>query len=293
RRFGHDRISTFGIGKELSAEQWKSVYRQLVAAGLAAVDLEGHGSLKLTQQSRPVLRGERRLWLRRDPERRRAAGRPRTAAGEPPLDSESGLLWERLRAHRRELAQDQGVPPYVIFGDATLREMVTYRPRNRAELACISGVGVVKLERYGDGFLGVLAGHSVEHGRPADCPPLSEAPLYVGPRPQGPASDAGLTSTVRETLELLLSGVPVDQIAERRGLRTTTVYSHLARCIEEGELPLGKVVALSEGEISAIQFAFEQLPPDSPMTLKPVYDAFQGQYDYGVLRCVRAAMAGD
>jgi ATP-dependent DNA helicase RecQ len=291
RRFGHDRISTFGIGQELTADQWKSVYRQLVAAGLAAVDIEGHGALKLTEESRPVLRGERRLWLRRDPERRRAAGGQRASAGETPLDSESSLLWERLRAHRRELAQSQGVPPYVIFGDATLREMVIYRPRSPAELSCISGVGVVKLERYGDGFLGVLGGHAAEYGRPADCPPLPEAPVRVPPAPQGRTWDAGLSGTVRETLELFLGGTTVDQIAERRGIKTTTVYSHLARCIEEGELPLGKVVPLAEEELHAIEYAFEQLPPDSPMTLKPVYDAFDGKYDYGVLRCVRAAMA--
>jgi len=292
RRFGHDRISTFGIGQELTADQWKSVYRQLVAAGLAAVDLEGHGALKLTEQSRAVLRGERRLQLRRDPERRRASGRQRAAIGETPLDSESSLLWERLRAHRRELAQGQGVPPYVIFGDATLKEMVTYRPRTPMELACISGVGVVKLERYGDGFLRVLGDHAAEHGRPEDCPPLPEAPVRAVPAPSVPTWDAGLSGTVRETLELFRAGAGVDQIAERRGIKATTVYSHLARCIEEGELNLREAVRLTDDELHAIQYAFDQLAPDFSMALKPVYEAFQGQYDYGLLRCVRAAMAG-
>ena len=84
----------------------------------------------------------------------------------------------------------------------------------------------------------------------------------------------------------------MDQIAERRGIKPTTVYSHLARCIEEGELALREAVSLTEEEIHAIQYAFDQLAPDVSMALKPVYDTFQGQYDYGLLRCVRAATAG-
>ena len=181
RRFGHDRITTFGIGKELDADQWQSVFRQLVGGGLSAVDVEGHGALSLTEQSRPVLRGERQA----PPAPRPGAAPQAGSARKPwrrPGPGRSGRCGSALRAHRRELAQSQGVPPYVIFDDATLKEMVTYRPRNPAELACISGVGIVKLERYGDGFLGVLAGHAAEHGRPADCPPLPEAPIRAVPR---------------------------------------------------------------------------------------------------------------
>ncbi len=290
RRFGHDRLSTFGIGKELSADQWKSVYRQLVAAGLVAVDMEGHGALKLTEQSRPVLRGERSLRLRRDPERQRGSARQRTARAEAPMDAEAHALWERLRTCRRELAQAQGVPPYVIFNDATLREMVTYRPRDAEELGRISGVGVVKLERYGTDFLSVLAEHAAEHGRPAETPPLPEAPIRSVPVPQTRKQDAGLSSTVRETLELFRAGVPAESIAERRGLADTTIYTHLARCIEEGELGLREVANLSDDEIGAIEYVFDQLAPDAPMALKPVFDAFAGKYDYGLLRCVRAGM---
>jgi ATP-dependent DNA helicase RecQ len=290
RRFGHDRISTFGIGAELSVDQWRSVYRQLVAAGLAMVDLEAHGALKLTEQSRPVLRGERQMWLRRDPERRHRQGRQGSPSGEATLDPEASLLWERLRAHRRALAQEQGVPPYVIFGDATLKEMLGYRPRDPGELARISGVGAVKLERYGDGFLRVLGEHAAEHGRPADCPPLPEVPSRPVSVAEVRTRDAGLSSTVRETLELFRAGIDVEAIVERRGLKSTTVYGHLARCIEEGELGLREVVALSDKEIGAIRDAFDLLPSDSPMVLKPVYDAFEGRYAYGILRCVRAAL---
>ncbi len=290
RRFGHDRASTFGIGKDLSADQWKSVYRQLVAAGLAAVDMEGHGSLKLTEQSRPVLRGERPLRLRRDPEGRRGSARERGVPIEAAMDAESKSLWERLRTHRRELAQQQGVPPYVIFGDATLREMVSYRPRDADELGRINGVGLIKLERYGTGFLRVLAEHEAAHGRPAGVPELPESPVRAAPVSRRQARNAGLSGTSRETLELLRAGMTVDQIAERRGLRDTTVYSHLARCIDEGELALREVVPLPEDEIRTIEYAFDQLSGEAPGALKPVYEAFEGRYGYGLLRCVRAAM---
>jgi len=293
RRFGHDRISTFGIGQELTADQWRSVYRQLVAAGLVAVDIEGHGGLLLTEQSRPVLRGERQLKLRRDPERRRRGerrGERRAERVETPMDAEAAALWERLRGCRRELAQAQGVPPYVIFSDATLKELVTYRPRDPDELSRISGVGVVKLERYGAAFLDVLAGHEAEHGRPAQIPPLPQVPLRASRAPEPRVRDLGLTGTVRETLSMLRSGLSPELIAEQRDFTLGTIYSHLSRCIEEGELRLNEVVDLSEDELGAIQLAFDQVPPDNPMVLKPVFDALQGRYDYGLLRCVRAAM---
>ncbi|MGB5832744.1 MAG: DNA helicase RecQ [Thiohalocapsa sp.] len=290
RRFGHDRISTFGIGKELSVEQWKSVYRQLVAAGLVAVDVEGHGGLKLTEQSRPVLRGEQRVRLRQDPDRTRRRTSARTSPVAAPSDPEAHALWEALRERRRELAVEQNVPPYVVFGDVTLREMVAYRPRNRAELQCLSGVGAVKLDRYAEDFLAVLAQHEAEHGRPERLPPLPDAPLRQSPTPRSDARDIGLTNTIRETLELFRSGLAVDDIAKRRDIKPTTVWTHLARCIEEGEIALPDAVQLSDKEIEAIEFAFEQLAPDAPMALKPVFDALQGNYDYGVLRCVRAGM---
>lgn len=300
RRFGHDRISTFGIGKDLSVEQWRSVYRQLVAAGLVAVDIEGHGALQLTEQSRPVLRGERTLRLRRDPERRpaKAKGQGRPQRVETPLDTEAGALWERLRTYRRELAQAQGVPPYVVFGDATLRDMVTYRPRDVDELSRISGVGVVKLERYGAGFLGQLAGHAVEHGRPANLPPLPEPPQRTAAPVGSPTKgfmagrvwEEGLSETLRGTLDLLRGGLSPAEIATHRNLKISTIYTHLSRCIEEGELTLGEIVTLTDDELKAIESAFTQLTTDSPLTLKPVFDAFQGRYDYGLLRCVRAAM---
>ncbi|MEW8192607.1 MAG: DNA helicase RecQ [Candidatus Thiodiazotropha sp.] len=153
-RFGHHRVSTFGIGKDLTATEWRTVYRQLIARGLLAVDLEGYGGLRLTQASRPVLRGETRLMLRKA--RKMSAKQRRKQPRIAEISDSNQAMWQALRNLRLELAQTQGVPAYVIFHDATLIEMAEKRPRDKQQLALISGVGDHKLERYGDAFLSLL-----------------------------------------------------------------------------------------------------------------------------------------
>ena len=171
RRFRHDRLSTFGIGADLDAQQWRSVVRQLVARGLLSVDVEKYGSLQLTAAARPVLRGEATVELRRDailqgkPRRSREA-RERT---QPVLGAESQTLFDALRAHRRVLAGEQGVPPYVIFHDASLVEMAERRPRSLDEFGAIPGVGATKLERYGDTFIEVIRTHAPDERVPASA----------------------------------------------------------------------------------------------------------------------------
>ena len=159
RRFGHDRIPTHGVGADLDPYRWRSVFRQLVAQGLLSVDMEGYGSLRLTEASWPVLRGEEEVLMRRDLRPGRAARKRKPKETPPPPDPATWdeSLWEALRTRRTELAKAQSVPPYVIFHDSTLRDMVHRRPRTREEFARLSGVGEAKLNRYGDDFLAVIA----------------------------------------------------------------------------------------------------------------------------------------
>jgi ATP-dependent DNA helicase RecQ len=160
---GHDALSTFGIGAELDERQWRSVFRQLVAAGLLATDDDGFGVLRVTSAGRPVLRGESPVRLRRVADRaeRRASRRgERNRRRESQLDvapHETGL-WQSLRELRARLARDQGVPAYVIFHDATLLQMLRERPQTLHELGAISGVGAAKLARYGGKVLEVMRG---------------------------------------------------------------------------------------------------------------------------------------
>jgi ATP-dependent DNA helicase RecQ len=160
-QFGHDRLKTFGVGTELDKRQWRSVFRQLVAQGHLDVDIEGHGGLRLGESARAVLRGEIAVPLREEAAQRKRTSRARAA--QPAAGIAAGpdeALWEKLRAKRLALAREQGVPPYVIFHDTTLLEMVRQRPRDRAALALIPGIGRSKLERYGDIFLELISGAS-------------------------------------------------------------------------------------------------------------------------------------
>lgn len=153
RSLGHGSLPTFGVGKELDEKQWSSVFRQLVAAGYLTVDLAGHGSLTFTARSPALLKGLERIELRRD-RKRSSKSAPRSASLDADVDE---ALLARLKTRRRELAQEQSLPPYCVLHDSTLIEMARSRPASRAELSRISGWGEVKLGRYGDEFLAVLS----------------------------------------------------------------------------------------------------------------------------------------
>jgi ATP-dependent DNA helicase RecQ len=157
RRFRHDQLSTYGIGEDLDAKQWRSVFRQLVALGYLSVDVEGFGSLHLTELSRSLLRGEKSLLLRQDAIGMKSRSRSSTeSAAVTSIEPGREEMWEALRICRRELAERQGVPPYVIFHDASLAEMTARCPRDLQAFAQIPGVGEKKLERYGAAFLQVI-----------------------------------------------------------------------------------------------------------------------------------------
>ena len=157
---GHHQVSTYGIGTELSANEWKSVYRQLVANGYLRADPEGYGALQLTEQCRPLLKGRQTIELRKDPEVKKTTGRANGGRSGSPVSEQitDKAGWEALRACRKELADKQGVPPYVIFHDTTLFGMLERKPRTLDELAEVSGVGAAKLEKYGEIFLQTIAG---------------------------------------------------------------------------------------------------------------------------------------
>ena len=175
-QFRHDRLSTFGIGTDLDAAQWRSVLRQLVMLRLVHVDTDRYSVLRLTSACREVLRGERMIRLRRasDPvrirprrrgpiDRTRVTGAQATRAmsddSAPAADdSTHQALFEALRDWRRQVARQHGVPAYTVFHDSTLEEIARRRPGSTEELRAVSGVGAVKLERYGDAVLGVVQG---------------------------------------------------------------------------------------------------------------------------------------
>jgi ATP-dependent DNA helicase RecQ len=157
--YSHDRLSVFGVGKERSQNAWRSVIRQLAVQGYLRVDQDKYGALVLTAESRALLRGEIRVRLREDP--KEPARTKKKAKGTTALEELSAGdrdMFERLRALRKQIAQEQGVPPYVIFHDSTLMQMVIARPERLDQLLELNGMGKTKLEKYGGAFLGCLTG---------------------------------------------------------------------------------------------------------------------------------------
>ena len=152
RQHSHDELSTFGLGQDLSEQEWRGVVRQLLAQGLLAVQGE-YGILALTETSASVLDGSRRVMLRKEAPKRSKAARKAIASDLPEGDLP---LFERLRSWRAEESREQGVPAYIVFGDATLRGIAVTRPTTLAELGAISGIGEKKLEQYGDVLLEVV-----------------------------------------------------------------------------------------------------------------------------------------
>ncbi len=153
RQFGHHALSTYGIGKELSVNAWRSLLRQLVARGLVDVDSQ-YGSLKLHESCRAILRGDEKVFLRK--EIHQDLPKEKIRQTKPQLEETDLPLWAALRQCRKQLAETLGVPPYVIFHDSTLREILETKPLTAKELLKINGIGDRKLEQYGEHFLGVI-----------------------------------------------------------------------------------------------------------------------------------------
>lgn len=155
KEWGHDRVSTFGIGHELPVKAWRAVFRQIVALGLLTTDSSGFGSLCLTEASRAVLKGQQTIYLRQQSVQKKISSR-RGNEESVIFNSAEQELWERLRDWRANTAKEHGVPAYVIFHDTTFRELVRLCPQSEDELRQVTGVGVRKLERYGDDLMEIL-----------------------------------------------------------------------------------------------------------------------------------------
>jgi len=259
----HDQLSTFGLGQELAVAEWRSLFRQLIALGFLYVDHESYGAIKLTEKSRPILRGEESLNARKSIKAEKTKS---TKAKKKQVASIHQPLFDTLRALRKELADTQGLPPYVIFHDATLVQMVETRPSQLSEMQYISGVGERKLAQYGEDFLKVIK--------------------------QFPLPDivnSNFSDTVNDTLVLVSEELSVAQIAEARELAESTVYGHLAQAIEAGVLDPLEVLTINDDDYQLICQTLDTFTDETQGQLKQVYEALGEEFDYGVIKCVAAA----
>jgi len=234
RSLGHDRLSTYGIGSDRSEQEWTSILRQLIHHGLLIQDIASYSVLKLTDAARPLLRGETRLQLARPRIREKAQKkRNRAATAQGPYDE---ALFDELRRLRKQLADAQGVPPYIVFGDATLVQMARDKPMDEQELLAISGVGLNKLEKYGHDFLDVIAEYCVASGETATRLPPALRDIWLAYR----------------------EGLDLDAIATRRGLPLQEAAKQLLQLMQAGQ-PVEVEQLLAARKFALIEATLQRL----------------------------------
>ncbi len=279
RDYNHDLLSTYGIGKEQSVDDWRYLARSLIQQGLLTQTTDTYPILRLNALSREVLRKQREVQIP-------AQAKPtqqRQDKNASVLDPASLGLFDHLRALRKSLAEDMGVPPYVIFPDVTLRTMALQRPQSREQFARIPGVGSAKLEAWFSAFSRAIREYCEEHHLSMEiAPPIVEKKEYVPPPPSAKAS----TPTRQQTLEMYRQGMSVADIAKERGFQPSTIESHLADLIDAGE-DIDVDSLIPPGQFAVIADALRRIGSDM---LGPVKSELGEEYSYGAIRLVRSVV---
>jgi ATP-dependent DNA helicase RecQ len=313
---GHDQLSVYGIGATQSAPEWQRVGQHLLLAGALALAEAGdprYPVLRLTPQAWEILRGQRHVFLapmvgEEASSSRGMARRQDSQAGMGatiPLDIHGSALFQRLRTLRRELADERNVPPYVIFSDATLREMAQKRPGNRTTFAQISGVGSQKLEAFAAFFLRAIESYCDEHGLPTTEqvePAVGKPKPHIGREQLQKTDSARSVRTAQTTWQLFQEGKTVDEIAEARGLAARTIVDHLCEGLTHGEaIDLERLVTpqrqatIRAAILASRDDAETHTQPIGDIRLRPLKEHLEsaGERDvtYDAIRLVRAALS--
>ncbi len=264
----HDKLSTYGIGKDRSIEEWKNLARSLLHQGLMEETTDGYSVLKLNQNSWEVM--GRKIKVEIAIEKKHKIEKTTTS-----LAADEQRLFEELRALRKRIADAQMVAPYVVFPDKTLQNMAQQRPQTFDEFMNISGVGTRKVDKYGKQFIEAIRNYCAEYGLPTNSEPIRELAKVVDNVP---------SMTQIETLELYKKGLSINAIANERGVRTSRIVSHLAELIEkEQPVDIDRLVKPERQE--KIIAAIEEVGDEK---LKPIYEYLQEHYSYDEIKLVRA-----
>ncbi len=283
RKFGHQSLSTYNIGDEHSRAEWGAIGRELVRLGLLFQNAEKFNIIELTERGRAALKSRQKVTLTRpvaptEPAKHRI--------GEIACDE---VLFGKLRGLRKQLADERGVPPYIVFSDVSLRQMARFYPATERELSRVSGVGDRKLREFGEVFLREIAAHLQSNPRQIFADDSFDSgtgvpPVRAGRMPMPQRSR--LTDTIRETLHFFRQGKTVSEIARVRGVKDGTIYSHLEEAMLAGEAIDVKSLLTAEAQRD-IAAAFARHGFGS---LGGVVASLGGKYGYGECRIVRAAM---
>ena len=276
RDYHHDQLPIYGIGKELSADEWQRIGRALLHQGLLTETTDGYPVLRLNELSLEVLRKERTVEIAAPikPVQKRQVKSDDTLALKP----EEEELFQCLRALRKQIADELGVPPYVVFPDMSLRYMAQRRPQSRSQFAQIPGVGSNKLAAYFTPFTDEIRDYCLSHHLKMDIEP--QRTTIVAP------TLATSVGTRQQTLALYQQGLNVEDIATERNLKPITIINHLTELAEAGEaVDLDRLVQPEHYEV--IVDALQQIGND---LLRPVKDFLGDEYSYEEIRLVRAAI---
>ncbi len=282
RTQGHDQLSVHGIAADTPRDELRDLVEELKRGGLLAVSDGEFPTLSVPPKGRQFLRNREPLILTRPVQRRQPAqsdGSQSRDRGKAESSDYDAGLYEKLSALRREIAEQRGIPAFMIFGNRTLQDMARRVPRTTAEFAQVSGVGRAKLEDLGGPFLERINAYARERGWPDAVP--------VGSRPVKPAAAPRVVNqSYRETGRLISEGASLREAAEARGLTAGTVLGHLERLVEEGvAVEWGHLLPSAE-QRAEIEAVFGNLG-DNP--LRPVWEELEGRFAYDEIRLVRLA----
>jgi ATP-dependent DNA helicase RecQ len=268
-KYHHDKLSTHGIGKDRSTNEWRLLGRSLIHQQLVDEATDGFSVLKLNAASWEILRQQRSVMIAVDPVK------PGNSGDAANIDNEDvEALYDRLQGLRKRLADEQSVPPYVVFANASLREMARRRPQNRAQFTEITGVGSRKLSQYGDIFLAEIGAFCQERG-------LSSA--EIAPPPVKVESTSA-SFTQLQTLELFQQGLTASEIAEQRNLRLGTVSNHLAELIElDYPIDLDQLIADDRKQV-----ILQAINVVGTASRRSIYDYLEARYGYDEIYLVLA-----
>ncbi len=283
RDYGHDQLSTYGIGKEQSVDEWMHIGRALLQQGLLSQTTDSYPVLKLNALSMEILRRQRSVQIDMPVQRVQTPARQEKSNGRSPvLKPEEEGLFQRLRDLRKEIADEQGVPPYIIFSDATLRAMAQQRPQSLSHFAQIPGVGERKLEAYFTPFTNEICAycelHNLNMGVGIQQQRVQKKEQAV------PATQDKPTRQI--TLEMYQQGLSVEDIARERSLKPVTIEGHLADLIEAGEA-IDTEKLIQPEQYTIIANAVQQFGDEA---LKPIREFLGEEYSYGKIRIVCAML---
>ena len=296
RDSGHDQLPIYGYGKQLSADEWLRIGRALIQQGLLDETHDGYPIPRLNALSWEVIRKQRNVEIAAPviavaPRLERSGRRPSSVLdGDEPAVPDApgtGELFQHLRKVRKEMADEQGVPPYVIFPDSSLWEMARQRPQTKSQFERISGVGARKLEAFYYSFTSEIRAYCEEHGLEMELGTVTPPKIKAAEKPakeKSPSLPAG-SVTRQLTLAMFQQGLNIDEIAQNRNLSRGTILTHLAELLESGEA-LNMERLIPPERYDAIADALREVGGE---LLKPVKELLGDEYSYDEIRLVRAA----